>query len=102
MAPDIVFTDSAGYRLEGFAECSAAVRAFHRLEPNCSLEIREAFQRGDAVMLRVELHADDPRLRGPYLISVGIRDGLVCEWQTHRHKAVAYSRVLRRESLTTD
>ena len=98
MTPDVVFIDSAGDRLEGFAECSAAARAFHRLEPNRSLDIREAFQRGDAVMLRVDLLAEDPRLRGRYLISVCIRDGRVYEWQTHRHKPVAYSRALRRES----
>ena len=97
MSEDVRFIDSAGHALEGFTACSAAARAFNRLEPECRVEVNEAFVRGDAVMLRVDLHVADPRLRGDYLISVKFRGDLVCEWQTHRRKPVAYSRVLRRE-----
>ena len=96
MAPTVVFTDSAGYQLEGFAECSAAARTFHKLEPDCRVDIREAFERGEAVMLRVDLDAIDPRINGAYLISVTIRDGLVHEWQIFRERRLAFSRVLRR------
>lgn len=100
MAPAVVFTDSAGYQLEGFAECSAAARTFHKLEPDCRVDIREGFERGEAVMLRVDLDAADPRISGAYLISVTIRDGLVEEWQIFRERRLAFSRVLRQMAET--
>ena len=101
MADTVVFTDSAGYQLEGFSECSAASRTFQKLEPDCRVDIREAFERGDAVMLRVDLDAIDPRIDGAYLISVTIRDGLVHEWQIFRERRLAFSRVLRRMGVAT-
>ena len=95
-APTVVFTDSAGYKLEGFAECCAAARTFHKLEPDCRVDILEAFERGDAVMLRVDLDATDPRICGNYLISVKVQGDRVQEWQIFRERRLAFSRVLRR------
>ena len=96
MSEEVVFVDSCGERLKGFAECSKAAGAFASLEPDCRVTISEAFERSDVVMLRVELAVTDPRIAGPYLVSLKIADGRVCEWQTHRHNRVPYARVLRR------
>ena len=100
MTDDVLFIDSFGERLDGFAACSSAARAFHRLEPDCRVEVIEAFERAGTIMLRVNLEARDPRLRGLYLIGIKLRGNRVCEWQIHRRKPVPYSRVLRRESAS--
>ena len=96
MGEAIAFVDSAGGRIEGFDDCSKATRAFAALEPHCRVTISEAFERGDAVFLRVELAAADPRINGPYLLSLKIVDGKVDEWQTHRHDRMPFARELRR------
>ena len=97
LSDDVSYTDGRGNRLEGFAACSAAARAFHKLEPNYRFEVAQTTVRGDTVMFRGQAFADNPTLCGELLVYAGLRDGRVCDWQVYRHGAPALAKILSRE-----
>jgi ketosteroid isomerase-like protein len=98
MTEDVAYTDGRGNKLEGFAACSKAARAFHKLEPNYRFVVSETTVRGDAVMFRGMAEADNPMLRGELLVHARLRDGRICDWQVYRHGAPALAKILAAES----
>ena len=97
MTEDVAYTDGRGNTLEGFAACSAAARAFHKLEPNYRFTVNETTVRGDVVMFRGVSEADNPTLCGELLVHARLRDGRICDWQVYRHGAPALARILAKE-----
>jgi ketosteroid isomerase-like protein len=94
MTKDVTYTDGRGNRLDGFAACSNAARAFHELEPNYRFDVSETTVRGDAVMFRGLAEADNPMLRGELLVHARLRGDKICEWQVYRHGAPALAKIL--------
>ena len=94
MADDIVYTDGRGNHLEGFAACSAAARAFHKLDPNFRFDITETTVRSDKVLFRGMVEADASEVGGELLVYIGLRDGKVCEYQVYRRGARALAPIL--------
>jgi ketosteroid isomerase-like protein len=96
MTDDVVYTDGRGYRLEGFAACSAAARAFHKLEPDYRFRLDDTSVRGETVMFRGVATAANPQMCGELLVHATLRDGRICAWQVHRHNAPALAKILSR------
>lgn len=94
MTDDMVYVDGRGYRLDGHSACSAAARAFHKLEPNYRFEVLQASARGDTVLVRGRAHADDPRFEGEILVRAKVRGGFLCEYQVNRHNATPLAKIL--------
>ena len=96
MTDDVTYTDGRGNRLEGFAACSAAARAFHALEPEYRFRVDQTSVRGETVMFRGMATARNPQLSGKLLIHARLRDGRVCAWEVFRHNAPALAKILVR------
>jgi len=94
MTEDVVYVDGRGNRIEGFAGCSAAARAFHQLEPDYRFTIDGTVVHGDTVMFRGLAVARNPALCGELLVRASLRDGCICEWQVFRERAPALARIL--------
>ena len=94
MTEDVAYTDGRGYRLNGFAACSAAARAFHKLEPDYRFRVDETSVRGDTVMFRGEATAANPRMCGELLIHATLCGERICAWQVHRRNAPPLARIL--------
>jgi ketosteroid isomerase-like protein len=94
MTEDVVYTDGRGNKLEGFAACSAAARAFHKLEPNYRFDVGQTTVRGDAVLFRGSATADNPTLCGELLVHARLREGRICDWQVYREGAPALAKIL--------
>ena len=97
MTEDVAYTDGRGYRLDGFAACSAAARAFHKLEPDYRFRVDETSVRGDTVMFRGVATASNPQLCGELLVHATLRGERVCGWEVYRHNAPALAKILARD-----
>jgi len=97
MTEDVAYIDGRGNKLDGFAACSAAARAFHKLEPNYRFEVAETTVRGDTVLFRGLAQADNPALCGELLVHARLRDGRVCDWQVYRKGAPALAKILSQD-----
>ena len=98
MTEDVAYTDVRGNKLDGFAACSAAARAFHKLEPNYCFAVSETTVHGDAVLFRGLAEADNPMLCGELLVHARLRGDKICDWQVYRHGAPALARILAQMS----
>jgi ketosteroid isomerase-like protein len=97
MTQDVAYTDGRGNKLEGFEACSAAARAFHKLEPDYRFVIAQTSVRGDTVMFRGTATAANPQLYGELLVHATLRGGKICGWEVYRHGAPALAKILGRE-----
>ena len=97
MTPDVAYTDGRGNKLEGFEACSAAARAFHRMEPSYRFEVSQTSVRGDTVMFRGTATAANPQLNGELLVHARLRGDKICGWEVYRHGAPALAKILGRE-----
>jgi len=97
MTEDVVYTDGRGNKLEGLAACSAAARAFHKLEPDYRFAVAQTSVRGDTVMFRGTATAANPQLNGELLVHARLRGDKICGWEVYRHGAPALAKILGRE-----
>ncbi|MCA1662585.1 MAG: nuclear transport factor 2 family protein [Novosphingobium sp.] len=98
MAEDVSYIDGRGNQIDGFAACSAAARAFHKLEPNYRFDVAETTVRGDTVMFRGTTEAQNPALCGELLVYARLHGDRIREWQVYRHNAPALARILQKMS----
>ena len=96
MTPDVAYTDGRGNKLDGFEACSAAARAFHKLEPGYRFAVAETSVRGETVMFRGIATASNPQLNGELLVHARLRGDKICGWEVYRHNAPALAKILGR------
>lgn len=85
--PAIVFSDSRGQQLEGAAAVLAAVAQVNAVAPDLRVEIDQAVQRGELVLLSGRSLSANPALTVATQWSARVRDGLLVEWQAYGRPA---------------
>ncbi len=79
---DCCLVDSTGGSVQGRGEASAATRAFFDLEANFHLDYNEITVRGDTVLIRGRVQADDRRLANNSLWEARVEEGKLSHWQS--------------------
>ncbi|MXO72039.1 nuclear transport factor 2 family protein [Alteraurantiacibacter buctensis] len=79
--PAMVFSDSRGERLEGAAAVLEAVARVNAVAPDLRVEIDQAVQRGELVLLSGRSLSANPALTVATQWSARVRKGLLVEWQ---------------------
>ena len=83
LAPDCVFIDSSGARIDGRETCAETTRRFMQTEPNFHLAVASYTVADDQVLMGGRTTARDPLVAKDRLWRVRIRDGRVTEFQTY-------------------
>lgn len=83
MTDDHSFVDKVGARVSGKAAVAAAWAAFFAAFPGYRNEFVRHCGAGDVLAIEGRSVCADPRLSGPALWRVKVRDGRVAEWQVY-------------------
>ena len=99
--PAIIFSDSRGERLEGRAAVLEAVARVNAVAPDLRVEIDQAVQRGELVLMSGRSLSANPALTVATQWSARVQKGLLVEWQAYGRPAdgslVGLLRALGRE-----
>lgn len=79
--PDCTFIDSGGYSTSGLEECARAVHAFLALDPGFRMHIESRTVRGNNVLLRGHMDADNPQFGNEKLWIMQVEEGKVRKLQ---------------------
>jgi len=98
MAPDHLFVDSLGNRVQGAARMLAGWRGYFAICPDYRIRIDRSIVEGDTVLAVGEAGGtiDKTTWRTPAAWQVVIRDGKVAEWKVFADNKPVYEILARR------
>lgn len=94
LAADCRLVDSSGGWVEGRDNALAATRAFFDFETDFRLEHEDIVLRGDEVLVRGNVRANNPQLAKDSLWRARVRDGKLAYWQSFGAESLPLARLL--------
>lgn len=90
--------DSSGGSIEGRESAMAATRAFFDFETDFHLTDHDIVLRGDEVLVRGAVRANNPQLATDSLWRAKVAGGKIAHWQSYGAEALPLVRILSKET----